>query len=297
MPFVSANGTDLYYERSGRGPRLLLILGSSSTVAGSRLLIDRVAPPFDLVVADHRGMGRSGPVPGPYSMATCAADAVATMDAVGWPSARVCGISFGGMVAQELAVTEPGRVDRVALVCTSPGGAGGSSYPLHELAHLDPADRAAAFLPLLDTRFDEAWLSDHAGDRRLVEALADTTDPRPGTAEADGAAAQLEARRGHDVWDRLGAVSCPTLVASGRFDGIAPPANGRALAARIAGAELRLYEGGHAFFAQDPTALPEILAFLSAPDPPTSAVAAGSSGTAGTAMTSGTAAGPGGGHR
>jgi hypothetical protein len=86
-------------------------------------------------------------------------------------------------------------------------------------------------------------------------------------------------------------------VASGRFDGIAPPANGRALAARIAGAELRLYEGGHAFFAQDPTALPEILAFLSAPDPPTSAVAAGSSGTAGTAMTSGTAAGPGGGHR
>ena len=55
---------------------------------------------------------------------------------------------------------------------------------------------------------------------------------------------------------------CPTLVASGRYDGIAPPANGQAIADRIPDAELRLYEGGHAFFAQDPTALPDVLDFL-----------------------------------
>jgi 3-oxoadipate enol-lactonase len=53
-------------------------------------------------------------------------------------------------------------------------------------------------------------------------------------------------------------------VASGRFDGIAPPANGEAIAARIPGAELRLYEGGHAFFAQDPKAFPDIFEFLGA---------------------------------
>ena len=47
---------------------------------------------------------------------------------------RVVGVSFGGMVAQELAVTWPERVERLALLCTSPGGAGGASYPLHELA-------------------------------------------------------------------------------------------------------------------------------------------------------------------
>ena len=51
------------------------------------------------------------------------------------------GISFGGMVAQELAVTAPERVERLALLCTSPGGAGGSSYPLHELAALAPEER------------------------------------------------------------------------------------------------------------------------------------------------------------
>ena len=70
----------------------------------------------------------------------------------------------------------------------------------------------------------------------------------------------MEARRHHDVWDRLDRIAGPTLVASGRYDGIAPPANGEAIASRVPGAELRLYEGGHAFFGQDPAAFPEILA-------------------------------------
>ena len=62
--------------------------------------------------------------------------------------------------------------------------------------------------------------------------------------------------------DRLAAVTCPTLVAAGRYDGIAPLPNSEAIVARIPGAELRVYEGGHIFFAQDPTALPEVFDFL-----------------------------------
>ncbi len=77
-----------------------------------------------------------------------------------------------------------------------------------------------------------------------------------------GEAEQIEARRHHDVCERLSAIACPTLVACGRFDGIAPPANGQWIAAHISGAVLALYEGGHAFFVQDPKALPEIAAFL-----------------------------------
>ena len=60
-------------------------------------------------------------------MAEYAADALALLDAVGWERPRVLGISFGGMVAQELAATAPERIARLALLCTSPGGAGGSS--------------------------------------------------------------------------------------------------------------------------------------------------------------------------
>jgi 3-oxoadipate enol-lactonase len=73
---------------------------------------------------------------------------------------------------------------------------------------------------------------------------------------------QLQARAGHDVFDRLPRIISPTLVASGRFDGIAPPANGAAIASQIPGAELRRYDGGHGFFVQDPTAIPAVIDFL-----------------------------------
>ena len=59
-----------------------------------------------------------------------------------------------------------------------------------------------------------------------------------------------------------GASRCPTLVASGRFDGIAPVANGEAITARVPGAEQRIYEGGHLFIAQDPAAYPDVMGFL-----------------------------------
>ena len=78
-------------------------------------------------------------------------------------------------------------------------------------------------------------------------------------------AAQLQAREGHDVWDRLGAITCPVLVGYGDYDGIAPARASTNIASRIRGAELRGYEGGHGFLFQDPAALPAFTAFLQAP--------------------------------
>src|SRR5690242_11326425 len=105
-------------------------------------------------------------------MADYAADAAALLDEIGWERARLVGVSFGGMVAQELAVTAPERVERLALLCTSPGGAGGASYPLHDLAALPEAERARVALGLLDTRFTEEWLAEHPSDRALAEMMA-----------------------------------------------------------------------------------------------------------------------------
>jgi pimeloyl-ACP methyl ester carboxylesterase len=195
-------------------------------------------------------------------MADYAADAAALLDHVGWERCRVVGISFGGMVALELAATHPDRIERLAAVCTSAGGAGGASYPLHELVDLDEDERAARQVLLLDTRFTAEWLADHPNDKALVDFMAaGRAAPRTGE-QRRGELAQLEARRHHDVFGRLGRISCPTLVAGGRYDGIAPPANSEAIAAGVPGAELRLYEGGHAFFVQDRQAFPDIIEFL-----------------------------------
>jgi 3-oxoadipate enol-lactonase len=178
---------------------------------------------------------------------------------------RVLGVSFGGMVAQEFAVTNPDRVERLALACTSAGGDGGSSYPLQKLPELPPAERAAAQLKLADSRWDERWLEAHPADRALAESLTAAGQNQPDPATAAAYTAQLEARAGHDVWDRLDAITCAALVGYGNYDQIAPVQNSTAIASRIRGAELRGYEGGHLFLFQDPAALPEFEAFLQAP--------------------------------
>jgi pimeloyl-ACP methyl ester carboxylesterase len=265
VPTVAVNGIDVYYERSGDGPRLLFLNGSGSTLETSALLIETFTGEFDVVAHDQRGLGRTSVPAGPYEMADYANDAAALLDAIGWDRCRVVGVSFGGMVAQELAVTWPERVERLALVCTSPGGAGGASYPLHELARLPAAERAAASVRILDTRFTAEWLDAHPSDRVLVEMMAKRASGEKTDAQLRGEASQLDARSRHDVCDRLARIACPTFVAAGRYDGIAPPANAEAIASRVRGAELRFYEGGHAFFAQDPKALPDVRAFLATP--------------------------------
>ena len=262
MPTIGANGISIYYERSGSGPPLLYCNGSGTTIETSRLIFDPFTKDFDFVVHDARGLGRTEIPSPPYTMADYAADAAALADHLGWSTFRLVGISFGGMVAQEIAVTWPERVERLALLCTSAGGEAGSSYPLHELAVLPPEEAIARGALLLDTRFTPTWLAEHPNDQALVDLLAQRQAAPTTEEQQRGIAAQMGARAGHDVSGRLGRITCPTFVAAGRFDGIAPPPNSEAIVARIPGSELHLYDGGHAFMAQDPTAFPEILTFL-----------------------------------
>jgi pimeloyl-ACP methyl ester carboxylesterase len=264
-PVDHVNGVELYWERRGAGPRLLFFNGSGLTLQDVRPLLDPLATGFDLLAWDYRGLGRSAPVTHPYTMADVAADAAGLLEITEWESCRVVGASFGGMVAQEFAVTHPQRVERMALACTSAGGEGGSSYPLQELLELPPEQRAAAELKVVDSRWDQPWLEAHPADRAIAERLTAAPRDQQDPAAAAAYAAQLQAREGHDVWDRLGAITCPVLVGYGNYDGIAPARNSTNIASRIHGAELHGYEGGHGFLFQDPAAFPAYIAFLQAP--------------------------------
>jgi pimeloyl-ACP methyl ester carboxylesterase len=253
MERIEVDGIELAVERRGDGPPLLFLNGSGTTLAATGMLRAPFEAAFEVVSFDARGIGESSIPDVPFTMADCARDALAVMDHVGWDRCAVVGISFGGMVALELAVTAPDRVERLALLCTSAGGAGGSSFPLHDTPPTET---------VLDTRFTPAWLADHPGDAALVRILAQRRDEPTSDEARRGERMQLEARQHHDVWDRLDRITAPTLVAGGRFDGLAPFANSEAIAARIPGAELRAYDGGHAFFVQEPQAFPDVVAFL-----------------------------------
>ena len=265
MPTARLNGIELYYERAGAGPRLLFISGSGGDLrAQPNVFASPLAKAFDLVAYDQRGLGRTEKPDVRYSMADYAEDAAALLDHIGWDDALVVGVSFGGMVAQEFVLRHPSRVTRVVLACTSPGGAGGASYPFHDIEHLTSEARARFMIPISDTRRDAAWAAAHPEDyERFVELAAhDPFADEPGRAQ--GYHRQVEARADHDTWDRLPAIACPVMIAAGRHDGIALPATQEKMAARIPGAELHWFEGGHLFFIQDRSAYPAMIKFLQA---------------------------------
>jgi 3-oxoadipate enol-lactonase len=258
MPFATVNGIELYHELSGPedGPPLLYIGGSGQDLRHQPVLGGPLADHFRMAAYDQRCLGQSGWGERHPEMADYAADAAGLLDHLGWPRAAVMGVSFGGMVAQELAVTWPERVERMVLACTSPGGAGGASYPLHTLAGLGDEERARVMFERNDTRGADAGPEYLAVMRMLAESRG--FDP----ASQEGMQRQLLARSRHDVHDRLPRLTMPVLVAAGRYDGVAPPENQEAMHARIPGSRLEWFEGGHLFLIQDPKAWPTILSFL-----------------------------------
>jgi len=148
MAFAQLGNIQLYFERAGDGPPLLFISGTGGDLRVKPNVFDGpLAKQFDLLAYDQRGLGQSEKPDIPYSMADYADDAAALMTEQGLDEALVLGVSFGGMVAQELVLRHPERVKRLVLACTSPGGDGGASFPFHEIEHLKGEPRARYMIP------------------------------------------------------------------------------------------------------------------------------------------------------
>ena len=265
MPFITVRNIQMYYEIHGTGPRLLFINGTGGDLRRKPSIFDSpLVEHFEILAHDQRGLGQTDRPDIPYTMADYAMDANALLEVVGWDSCFVMGISFGGMVAQEFALRYPQRVKRLVLACTSSGGVGGDSFPLHELGNLSSQDRALRFIPLGDTRNDEAW---QAANPKQFKEMVDQIvagfmvgADEPG--RKVGARRQIEARKGHNTYERLPNLQMPVFICGGLYDGVAPVANLKAIHKQVPHAHLELFDGGHPFFLQDPRAFERIAAFL-----------------------------------
>lgn len=122
MPIATINGVSLYYEVRGRGDPVLLIMGLAAPSDAWLLQFDALSMGHRVCVFDNRGVARSSAPSPPYTMQQLADDALGLLDRLGWATAHVVGISMGGMIAQRLALTAPGRVRSLALLATHAGG-------------------------------------------------------------------------------------------------------------------------------------------------------------------------------
>jgi 3-oxoadipate enol-lactonase/4-carboxymuconolactone decarboxylase len=258
MPFATSSGARIYWKLEGADDKpALVLLNSIGTDLG---LWDATMPAllgaFRVLRLDTRGHGASDAPDGDYTLAMLADDVAAVMDAAGIAQAAVAGVSLGGMIAMELALTRPERVSALTLICTS--------ATMDKAAWQDRISKVRAG--------GTAAIADLAMQRFLSPAF---TAGQPAVTESvrrnliamarEGYAGAGAAIRDMALIGRISALACPTLVVIGERDASTPFAgHGEHLVAAIPGAALERLDCGHLAPLEAPTALAGALrAFLS----------------------------------
>jgi len=253
---IALNGdVTIAWEESGAGHPILLVHGLGYGRWGWEPLLPPLAERYRVISFDNRGIGESSVPPGPYSAADMAGDALAVLDAAGVERAHVVGTSLGGMIAQELAVLASDRVDRLVLICTTPGATGGHPMPAATAQLLTEAASWAPEIAL--RRFVENALGPEPDpgivERILAHRLAAPQDPA-------GWAAQAAAGTSYDGAGRAASITAPTLLIAGTADRVVDHRNSAVLADLIPGSVLRLIPGaGHLVFWEHPRAVTDLI--------------------------------------
>jgi pimeloyl-ACP methyl ester carboxylesterase len=174
MAVAALNDVELHYEERGWGPALLLIAGIPAVADDWAAVAEPLRASQRVIAYDNRGSGSSTVTPGPYTTRGLAADAVALLDHLGVERADVFGMSMGGMIAQELALGWPYRVNRLVLGCTHAGIAHAARQPRESarafaLETDDWALRMRTLAPFafrqgVDPEFLERFIAKKSGD-------------------------------------------------------------------------------------------------------------------------------------
>ena len=233
MPLAKVNGINLHYRIHGQGEPLVLIAGWGTDLRAWIFQIPSFRKYFQVIVFDNRGVGGSDTPQGPYSIKKMADDVVGLLDHLHIRAAHVLGLSMGGMIAQEVAISYPDRVLKLVLGCTFACRLEGSGQTEEylEAARLDPKRVKLALASLANNNpvgriFVIMWM-------RLMSR-----------SWAAGFEWQGAAIKDHDTRAKLHLIKSPTLVIAGTKDRVILPGSSAYLAARIAGARLAMIAGG-----------------------------------------------------
>ncbi len=251
MPITEKRGFPIYYEKHGDGAAtpLLMIMGLGGTCQGWNVVtVPELSKERPCVILDNRGAGRSGDPGGEFSTADLAEDALSVLDELGIAKAHVMGGFLGGMVAQELAIAHPDRVDHLILIGT----------------FARPDARRRAILDLWKSMAEFGVPAELRVKNLLCWTVSNTTMEQ--TDLIDGLrrhfieethlddkvyARQAQACIQHDALERLESIQSPTLVVCGEQDILTPVSQARELADGIPDSHLvPIPEAGHLVVAE-----------------------------------------------
>ena len=236
----------MFYIEAGAGDPLVLVMGFGGDHLAWGLQMPALAAKYRVIAFDNRGVGQSDAPDVPYSTAMMADDTVGLMDALGLDRAHVCGVSMGGMIAQEVALRHPARVRTLQLHATL------ARPDAYMRALVEAWRKTRIALGREDAlRVIALWLfAPRTYDERpeFVELVLQNAIANPYPQSLTGFLRQGDAVLGHDTLDRLERLRCPTLVSVADQDILVPPRFSHAIAQRVAGVELKtIADAGHAY--------------------------------------------------
>jgi 3-oxoadipate enol-lactonase/4-carboxymuconolactone decarboxylase len=192
---------------------------------------------FRVVRMDTRGHGRSDAPGGDYDLVMLADDAIAVLDEAGIDRAAVAGVSLGGMIAMEMALNHPRRLDALIPICTS------ATMDRTAWASRVEAVRSGGTQAILELAMGR-FLSPEFRESQ-PDIAAYVADGLGGMAD-QGYAGCAAAIRDMDIHARLGSLAVPTLVVAGDRDTSTPFAgHGEHIVAAIADAQLVILRAAH----------------------------------------------------
>lgn len=253
--FVRTGALRVAFERQGAGPPLLLMHGAEASRLMFSALMPHLAPHFTVVAYDQRDCGDTEGPEAASTLADLADDAHQLIAALGGGRTHVFGSSFGGRVAQALALRHPGCVDRLVL---------GSTWPLPQTyeALCPDAPQLAALRQGLPATAEAlaGWFFPEAFLQQRPELRAVFGNARPASARSLRRAATVQGTLDADA----GAIAARTLLLAGELDRVVPAGVTLSMATRIPGALTHVLPGvGHATALQAPEPLAEqLVAFL-----------------------------------
>jgi 3-oxoadipate enol-lactonase len=238
MPGIKVNGINLNYHVEGVGEPLLLIGGFNSNRSiwiGQFPVLNKY---FRVITFDNRGAGRTEKQ-GPYSIQIMTEDAVGLLNRLNIRKTHVLGISLGGLIAQELAITHPDRVSKLVLACTY-SHIDETSGPTLEIMNAVALPAIRMLDIMLDLTINRPFYRTFLIPlMRIRNRFADTTAVQE----------KLKTSYEHNTLKELSQIRSRTLIITGTSDRVIKPASSEILARKIPGAKLiKIDQGSHLFF-------------------------------------------------
>ncbi|MFX1297064.1 MAG: alpha/beta fold hydrolase [Promethearchaeota archaeon] len=267
MPKIKVNDINIYYEIHGEGFPIVMIMGAGAPLNWwDEDLMEQLTKKYKTVVFDNRGIGQTDKPDIKYTIEMFVADTIGLMDALKIERAHVLGISLGGIIAQELALNHPERVEKLVLCATAPGVSFSVKLILRLLGKLllfivkrkmkTAESTYEYFLPQL---FTKEFINEHPD--RIEEVKPNLLAYTPSFEDLKR---HLDASLTVNTRKRLKNLEVPTLILQGKKDRMNSYKRALELAELIPYSRLALFEKtAHALFTQEPQkVLMTLLQFL-----------------------------------